>query len=191
MSAADLLDLPEVRRHFSPISVARYHTFSEFNQNGRRTELVRGVVLEKMPKIPRHASIAKLLYDTLNAAVPKEFSVRQDQPITLSESEPEPDIAVVHGPAGDYWEVHPTTAALIIEIAVTSLDLDREKAAIYAEAGVEEYWIVLPRERKVEVYRQPHRDAYAESVTLETGLLTPIALPSVAFQVEDFWRQPR
>src|SRR4051812_12174477 len=125
MSAADLLDLPEVRRQVSPITVAQYHQFPEFNQNGRRTELVRGVVLEKMPKTPLHASIAKLLYDALLVSVPKGFSVRQDQPLTLAESEPEPDVAVVRGKASEFWEKHPTTAALIIEVAITSVPLDR------------------------------------------------------------------
>lgn len=50
----------------------------------------------------------------------------------------------------------------MIEIAVSSVVLDREKAAIYAEAGVAEYWIVLPAERRVEVYRRPVDGGYSE-----------------------------
>src|SRR3954471_23038872 len=169
MKPADLLELPEVRAQVSPISVEQYHHFPEFNQNGRRTELVRGVVLEKMPKTPLHASIAKFLYDRLLLSLPAEFSVRQDQPITLSDSEPEPDVAIVVGPESDYWEQHPRTAMLVIEVAVTSSDLDRKKASLYAEAGVQEYWIVLPRERKIEVYRQPQGELFVEQRTVTTG----------------------
>jgi Uma2 family endonuclease len=176
MSAADLLEHPEVRAQVSPISVEQYHQFPEFNQNGRRTELIRGIVLEKMPKTPLHASIGKVLYDALMPIVPEGYSVRQDQPLTLRESEPEPDVAVVEGTVSDYWESHPTTAVFVIEVAVTSLSLDREKAALYAEAGVEEYWIVRPLDRKIHVYRQPMNDAYLETSTTE-GAVTCKAIP--------------
>src|SRR3954469_4251676 len=115
MKPADLLELPEVRAQVSPITVEQYHEFPEFNQNGRRTELIRGVVLEKMPKTPLHAVLANLLYDRLLVSLPEGLSVRQDQPLTLRDSEPEPDIAVVLGPATDYWEQHPSTALLLIE----------------------------------------------------------------------------
>jgi Uma2 family endonuclease len=181
MSAASLmLDIPEVRARISPVTVAQYHEFPEFNANGRRTELLHGVVIEKMPKSPLHASIAKLLYDGLHATVPSGYSVRQDQPLTLRDSEPEPDIAIVRGSVQDYRVSHPGTAALVIEIAISTTDLDREKAAIYAGAGVEEYWIVLPVERRVEVLRRPVNGAcldrfFAEGdATLECGSLPAI-----------------
>ena len=158
-----MLDIPEVRARVSPVAVEQYHQFPEFNENGRRTELIRGVVIEKMPKSPLHASIAKLLYDGLHAVVPEGFSVRQDQPLTLRDSEPEPDIAIVH----DCRTNHPTTAALVIEIAINGASLDREKAAICAEAGVEEYWIVFPIERRVEVHRRSENGAYVDRSAVE------------------------
>ena len=162
-----MLEIPEVRACVSAVAVAQYHQFPEFNENGRRTELIRGVVIEKMTKSPLHASIAKLLYDRLHATVPAGWSVRQDQPLTLRDSEPEPDIAIVRGTVQDYRTSHPTTAALVIEIAISSVNLDREKAALYAAAGVEEYWIVLPAERRVEVHRQPQAHGYADSSVVE------------------------
>lgn len=168
MSAASLmLDNPEVRACVSPVAVAQYHQFPEFNENGRRTELIRGIVIEKMSKSPLHASIAKLLYDNLNATVPDGFSVRQDQPLTLRDSEPEPDVAIVRGTVRDYRTSHPATAVLVIEIAISSVSLDYEKVALYAEAGVEEYWIVLPVERKVEVYRRPLNSTYLDHTVVE------------------------
>lgn len=187
MSAADLLENPELRAQVSAISVEQYHQFPEYNQNGRRTELIRGVVLEKMPKTPLHASIAKLLYDALMVVVPKGYSVRQDQPLTLRESEPEPDVAVVQGTVRDYWESHPRTAVLVIEVAVTSLSLDREKAALYAEAGVEEYWIVRPRDRKIHVYRQPRTGAYLETSTSQDGAVQCRAVPEFTVDVAELF----
>ncbi len=162
-----MLEIPEVRARISPVTVEQYHQFPEFNGNGRRTELIRGIVIEKMSKSPLHSSIAKILYDHLLTVLPSGWSVRQDQPLTLRDSEPEPDIAVVRGSVQDYRARHPSTAAVVVEIAISSLGLDREKIALYAEAGVEEYWIVLPVERRVEVHRHPEAGAYRDRSIVE------------------------
>ena len=189
MSAASLmLDIPEVRARISPVDVAQYHQFPEFNANGRRTELIRGIVIEKMPKSPVHASIAKLLYDSLHAAVPAGFSVRQDQPLTLSDSEPEPDIAIVPGSVQDYRNSHPATAILVIEIAISTAAFDREKATLYAEAGVEEYWIVLPVERRVEVLRRPQAGSYLDRAVAEgDAVLTCGSLPAIRVHLAELF----
>ena len=189
MSAASaILDLPEVRARISPVEVAQYHQFPEFNARGRRTELIRGIVIEKKPKSPLHASIAKLLYDRLNTTIPAGHSVRQDQPLTLRDSEPEPDIAIVCGSVRDYWSSHPATAMLVIEIAISTATFDREKAALYAEAGVEEYWIVLPVERRVEVHRRPAAGAYLERSIVEGDItLTCASVPSVSVRLGELF----
>jgi Uma2 family endonuclease len=87
----------------------------------------------------------------------------------LLDSEPEPDVAIVRGCVQDYRTSHPSTAALVIEIAISSASFDRQKAALYAEAGVEEYWIVLPAERCVEVYRRPQDGVYLDQTTVAGG----------------------
>ena len=76
--------------------------------------------------------------------------MRQEQPITCETSEPEPDLALVEAKPDDYASGHPTTAELVIEITISSASIDRHKAAIYAGAGVREYWIVLPESRQIE-----------------------------------------
>ena len=75
---------------------------------------------------------------------------------------------MVHGKRSDFLETHPTTAALVIEIAVSTPDADRELGELYAEAGVPEYWVVLPRERVIEVYRHPEDARYREMRTYST-----------------------
>ena len=53
-------------------------------------------------------------------------------------------------------EHHPRTALLVVEVAGDSLRLDRQtKAALYARAGIPEYWIVNLAESTVEVHRDP------------------------------------
>jgi Uma2 family endonuclease len=189
MSAASvMLEIPEVRASVSPITVAQYHQFPEFNENGRRTELVRGVVIEKTRKSPLHASIAKLLYDHLHVAVPRGLSVRQDQPLTLRDSEPEPDIAIVRGSVQDYRTSHPATAVLVIEIAISSVGLDREKVALYAEAGVEKYWIFLAAERKVEVHRRPEGGRYLDHNMVEADAVIECAsLPGIGVNLAELF----
>src|SRR2546423_10819203 len=98
-----ILEIPEVRQRVSRLSVQEYHRLAEFNENGRRTELIRGIVIEKMSKSPLHSSIGKLLYDKIAAMLPATFLVRREDPLTLADSEPEPDISVVRGVAADFF----------------------------------------------------------------------------------------
>lgn len=165
----DILDLPEVRACVSRMSVALYHQTPEFNQNGRRTELIRGIVIEKMSKSPLHSRINSRLFRLLAKCTPPGFLLQKDEPLTLVDSEPEPDMFVAAGVEQDFDEHHPTTATLAVEVAVTSVELDREKALIYAEANVQEYWIILAERREVEVYRRPEGGQYREVRTYNHG----------------------
>src|SRR5437879_1753670 len=162
-----ILEILELRQRISRLSVEEYHRLPEFNENGRRTELIRGVVIEKMSKSPLHSSISRRLFRRLQAALPEHFILLRDDPLTLADSEPEPDIAIVRGGEHDFASRHPSTAVLVIEVAVTSAAEDRSLASLYAEAGVEEYWIVLPVERRVEVHRRPEAGAYLERTVVE------------------------
>jgi Uma2 family endonuclease len=166
MSTA-FLEIPKFRRRVSPITVEEYHGLSEFNERGRRTELVRGIVIEKMSKSPLHSSIASFLYDLLQPLVPPGYWLRKKEPLTFRDSELEPDISIVPGSRNDYSTRHPSSAALVIEIAVTSPAEDRALAAVYAEAEVAEYWIVFPREWRIEVYRQPASGTYTNQKVVE------------------------
>jgi Uma2 family endonuclease len=157
---SSILDLPSIRQRLSRISVAEYHRRAEYNERGRRTELIRGIVIEKMPKSPLHGTTATLLHKMLIPQVPSGWTWRREEPLTFHDSEPEPDIAIVRGDTLDYRQEHPHTADLAIEVAVANPEEDREKAVLYAEANVPEYWIVLPVDQSVEVYRTPERGRY-------------------------------
>ena len=183
-----ILEIPEVRRRVSRFSVQEYHRLSEFNDNGRRTELIRGIVIEKMSKSPLHRILASRLYHLLFAQLPEGYSVWKEEPLTLPDSEPEPDISVTHGTESDFATAHPTTAELVIEVAVSSPTLDRENASLYAEAGVKEYWIVLGPERRVEVYRQPENGRYRESLQFASdATLQCASVPAVRILVSDLF----
>src|SRR5437762_13328690 len=129
---AEILEIPEVRRRVSPLSVEEYHRLAEFNEDGRRTELIRGIIIEKMSKSPLHRSVCSRLYKMLLAKLPAGFSVWKEEPLTLRDSEPEPDISVTVGGDEAYKERHPGSAELVVEVAISSAVLDRADAALYA-----------------------------------------------------------
>src|SRR5437773_3706826 len=159
---AAILEIPEVRQRLSPLSVEEYHRLGEYNENGRRTELIRGFVIEKMSKSPLDRIIGSLLYDLLSKQLPRGYSIWKEEPLTFIDSEPEPDISVTIGNKIDFNKAHPSTAELVVEVAVSSAALDRENTSLYAEAGVKEYWIVLGKEGKIEVYLDPRDGQYQQ-----------------------------
>src|SRR6266545_4788978 len=108
-----ILEIPEVRRRVSPLSVEEYHRLGEFNENGRRTELIRGIVIEKTSKSPKHRTLGSLLHRLILGQVPKGYSVWKEEPLTLADSEPEPDVSVVRGGDRDFAEAHPSSAELV------------------------------------------------------------------------------
>jgi Uma2 family endonuclease len=166
--------------------VEEYHRLGEFNENGRRTELIRGIVIEKMSKSPVHSTIVALLYRVFLARVSPGFLVRQEQPLTFKDSEPEPDLSIVRGTERDFLKAHPTTAELVVEVALANPALDRENASLYAEANVREYWILLGHDRQVEVYRNPSHGRYLERfVAGADQTLACIGVPGVVVSVSE------
>jgi Uma2 family endonuclease len=93
-------------------------------------------------------------------------------------------------PIADYRTAHPRNAYLIIEVAQSSLELDRgRKARLYAQCQVPEYWIVNLIEGVVEVQREPRDGRYQRIATFDRGAtLRPLAFPEDELQVSDFLR---
>ena len=164
-----ILDVPEIRARVHLLTVAEFRALAEDQPGYEHAELIRGIIVEKEMKTPLHNGLTKRLYDLFLRRVPERWVVRQEASFQLSDSVPEPDLCVTPGTEAEFFTRHPTTAALIVEVTVTSLAADREKAALYAEAGVEEYWIVLAEAGQVEVYRRPQAGAYRERRTYGRG----------------------
>ncbi len=151
-----------------------------------RIELIRGVLVKTMsPQYPPHASTVQRLNELLMARLRGQLTLRIQSPLALSDdTEPEPDVAVVA--RGDYAVEHPTTALLVIEVSDSTVRTDRRKAAIYASAGIAEYWIVNIGARTLEIYASPDGERYAEVRTLRTGETAhPTQLGDVAIAVAE------
>ena len=162
---------------------------------GERLELLDGLLVVREPQGTPHATAIRLVTDALRAAFGAGWRVDAQLPIALDDdSEPEPDIAVVPGGARDYRRTHPTHPVLIVEIADTSLAIDRsDKAGLYARARVTDYWIVNLIDGVVEVHREPVASATAShgwryaSVVLARppDVITPLASPHARVAVTD------
>jgi Uma2 family endonuclease len=126
-------------------------------------ELLEGDLVEMSPQGPEHAARHTGLRDRLIAAYAELGHVRDQCPLFAGPlSLPEPDLAVVLGPALDYIDAHPhgTDTLLVIEVAVSSQRLDRAKAITYACAGVPAYWVVDLVARTIEIHHEPTPDGY-------------------------------
>jgi hypothetical protein len=121
-------------------------------------ELLEGWLVTKMPKNPPHRVATRLLRQALERAIPAGWYVDAQEPITLSDSEPEPDGMVARGDTRQYIDRHPGAEdlALVVEVAEATLQRDRgPKKRLYARAAIPVYWIVNLPEKQVEVYSDP------------------------------------
>ena len=150
-----------------------------------KTELLYGQIYQKIPKSPLHSALILRLLKPLRSAAPPGCHVRQEHPITCSESEPEPGLSIIRGSIEDYVTEHPHTAELVIEVCVSSEDYDRWKLSAYAGAGVKEVWLVLAPHKQIEVHRQPAGERFRERVLHGPGgQLTAAAAPGFVVELD-------
>lgn len=160
-----------------------------------RVELVDGEIVTMTPQKSRHAAAIQMAIRALRRVFGDAFDVRSQMPLTLDAvSAPEPDIAIVAGSPADFIDAHPSTAVLIVEVADSSLTFDRTtKAAMYARAGIADYWLVNLGERVLEVRRHPQPSTttplgwhFASLQTLRPGeTVAPLARPDAHVAVAD------
>ncbi len=182
----DLLEVPSIRRRVNLLSPAEYHRLGDAKVLAEDVELLRGLVIAKMPKSPLHEYVVQQLMMLLIRWLSPEFQVRREGPLALQDSEPEPDLSIVRGSPSDWLVSHPATAQLVVEVAVSSIELDRQKAEIYAEAEIPEYWVVRPEDRELDVYSQPSAQGYRTQRTYgESDTIRSLALPGIALRLSD------
>ncbi len=158
---------------------------------GDRVQLIDGDILTMTPQNSPHAAAIGLVEAALRQILGPAHWIRIQLPLIIDpDSEPEPDVAVVAGSPREYVKEHPRTALLVVEVADTTLALDRDrKARIYARAGIPEYWIVNLTERCLEVYRDPvtppsQPASYRASQTLgPSDRLAPLAAAATTVAV--------
>ncbi len=152
-------------------SIEEYHQLIELNfiKEGDRIELIEGELIEMVAKGFKHCACTDALNIELIRLLGDRAIIRSQNPITLANlSEPEPDLAIVNGKAQDFFTRHPTAAdvLLIIEVSDSTLSYDQmTKLKMYANAGINHYWIVNLQVNQLETYSEPytHRGIYGTS----------------------------
>jgi Uma2 family endonuclease len=188
MNAVESFPVPLGGAPHWPLSVAAYRALGEMGLIPKNTELLYGLVYTKMSRPPWQSFLVRRLLRLLDSVTPPAHIVCSEQPITCEDSEPEPDIAIVRGREEDFWNQHPRTAELVIEVCVTSHDYDRSKLRAYAAAGVKECWLILGPEKQIEVYRQPKDGQFIEhALHGPGGTLTSASLPEFTLPLDAFF----
>jgi Uma2 family endonuclease len=182
---------------FRRFTVPEYHRLIDIGilTEDDDLELLDGHLVRKMSRKPPHDGTLKKAEKRLLRVLPPGWDTRAQMGLTLSGSEPEPDIVLARDEPSAYTTRHPTPAdtGLVVEVSDTTLDSDRShKSVLYGHAGIAEYWIVNVADRQVEVYSRPTgptpQPGYANRTDYLPGQTVPLTLdgrPVATIPVDD------
>ncbi len=188
MADALLLDQPKL-----PAATDRRWTVDEFYQAASagefadpdRLELVHGRLVRLMQG-ERHANLTNRISRRLRRALDPPLFVREEKPVHLAfDGEPIPDLMLTYEEEYVGRHPEPPDVALLVEVADSSVDSDLgEKALLYAQAGIADYWVVLAESEAIVVHRTPMPSGY-QSVTRLFGeqSVSPLALSDTIWTV--------
>lgn len=169
----------------------RYHRAIEAGVfDDQPVELLRGNIVVMPPEREPHAYYNTEAGDYLRRRLGNRAKIRDAKPITLpNQSEPAPDVAIVEPLGRVYLEHHPYAENIfwLIEFSHATLSKDLEqKQAIYAEAGIPEYWVVDLQKFQLHVFRDLVQGSYTTELTLTEGKISPLAFADVQIEVSQF-----
>ncbi|MEY2985181.1 MAG: hypothetical protein RLZZ568_1798 [Cyanobacteriota bacterium] len=172
-------------------SISDYHRMIESNiLTDKRCELIAGEILSMTPELPQHYNTAKRGAAYLTQLLQGHGEVRFNGPITLADSEPEPDIAIVKLPNSEYDHRHPNAKDIfwLIEVANSSLSKDLSlKKAVYAQAQIPEYWVINLQTKTLLVFRAPVGDDYSQEIVWTESVIFPLAFPQIEIEISRFF----
>ena len=173
---------------FHKWSVEDYHQIIESGVlEGKSVELLEGEIVVMSPEKPIHSSRIDTVADYLRDILQGKAKVREAHPITLDNSEPEPDIAIVRFEKDNYATCHPYSQDIywLIEVSNQTLTKDlEEKSVIYARNGIQEYWVIDLPNNKLWIFTQPQENRYVNRQEITTGNINPLAFPKINIKVE-------
>jgi Uma2 family endonuclease len=154
-----------------------------------KVELIRGELFLVSPPGPRHGAAVDGTVSAMMELLRGKAIVRAQGGVVLDVyAAPLSDIAVLEFRQDYYVGKNPgaTDILLLIEIADSSLEYDLSaKRALYAIAGVPEYWVADLRNNRLLVYANPNGDAYESLAELRRGeTVAPQRLPFCRIPVD-------
>ena len=175
-------------------TVNEYHSMIRAGLlDNRRVELLGGEIVEMPPEGEAHAYFSSEAEEYLRELFKGKATIRAGKLITLQDnSEPKPDIAIVQSLGREYLAHHPYPENIfwLIEYSNSSLDKDLNiKTRIYAEAGINEYWVVNLKRRQLIVFREPQDNEYLTRSTYSEGFICPLSFASISIAVSSIVSQ--
>jgi Uma2 family endonuclease len=175
-------------------TVDQFHALGDLGMfEGRRAMLINGVIMEEGPMNPPHRIALELASEVIRTTFGPGWRICVQMPLVLGQSmDPEPDIAVVAGSPRSAT-THPTTAALVVEVADSSLRYDTTvKVAVYAASLITDYWVLDVNARQLLVFRDPRPDPAGQAhvyhthwVLIPGDTVAPLAAPGQSVSVAD------
>lgn len=149
-----------------------------------RVELIEGEIVDMAAKGTAHVVCVRRLVQWFGDHRDNRYLLQVQDPIVLSDdTEPEPDLALVRLAPDEYQSDHPgpKDVFLVVEVADSSLAFDRgRKAALYARAGITDYWVVNAPDSYIDVFRDPSPGGYQDVRTCFPGeSISPLAFPDL------------
>ncbi len=164
-----------------------YHRMIEAGiLNNHHLELIAGEIIEMSPKGTFHHFLNHRGVKYLRSILENEAEIMESHPITLLDSEPEPDITIVRSPDTLYLNRHPYPEDIywLIEIADSTLNKDlMEKKNLYAKFNIPEYWVIDIKNKILYVFQNPQADDYKITKTYQEGIIYMLAFPKVEIDV--------
>lgn len=155
-----------------------------------KVELLSGELRFMNPSGPVHeGEIASLLEWSFANSDRQQISIRVQSAIACGEHRPEPDLVWVRKlPSRRIRPTH-EDVQLLIEVADSSLvsDLD-EKAKLYAQHAIPEFWVVDIKSESVHVHRSPRNGQYdSVDVLRPPSQLSPLCQPMAALGLSELF----
>ena len=169
-------------------SIDRWHELVDSGVlEGQKVELLEGDIVEMSPEGVEHSFTNESIVIYLRNRLSGLAHVKESHPITLDNSEPEPDIAIVKLPLTIYRTRHPYVEDIywLIEVSQRTLKKDlQQKVTTYARNGIPEYWVIDLKNKKLIVHTQSHQDKYLQVVEYQSGTVTSQAFPNIAIAID-------
>jgi len=180
-----------VRRRFTVDEYLKMVETGILNEDDR-VELLDGEVVTKTTTGPAHNASVANLNRLLILGIGSRGVLLLGPTVRLSKmSAPEPDLLLVRPEPRSYRDryTEPGDVLLLIEVADSSLSRDRNlKLPLYAEAGIQEYWIVNEREQTIEVYLEPSGSGYRPARAYGRGeTVSPSAFPDLRISLDEIF----
>jgi len=157
-----------------------------------RYELINGEITTMSPIGRKHAACVNRLSKLLEKKLGDRVILSVQNSILLADkSQPQPDIAVLKYRDDFYEDALPTPAdiLLIIEVADSSLDYDRDvKANLYAAAGIPQMWLFDVNTKMITGFSQPSELGYKQIYRYTQGdRLSILAFDDVVFEWQELF----